>query len=238
MLHLIMANGINFRQVTSVVGRTVLGEKLSYPIAVPNPWMVLPHLSHVLLVMFFLDASVRCWRRGERRQALTFGTGTILFGTIILFFALSVLWGLVPIPIIGSFAVLFIVAPVLYELNYDMHHAAMLTEKLEERDARLTETLEQLQLSASAGNVGLWTRKIGEETFGSMKKPERFGALRAENNLRGKISFSRFMRMTVHCSLLSFGNWKKEKTNFSWNIELCRRLLMFDGFIRAAKWRR
>ena len=165
VLHLIMANGINFRQVTSVVGRTVLGETLSYPIAVPNPWMVLPHLSHVLLIIFFLDASVRCWRRGERRQALTFGTGTILFGTTILFFALSVLWGLVPVPIMASFAVLFIVAAVLYELNYDMHRAAMLTEKLEERETRLTETLDQLQLSAAAANVGLWTRKIGEETI-------------------------------------------------------------------------
>jgi len=165
LLHLIMANGINFRQVTSIVSRTVLGEPLAYPIAVRNPWMVLPHLSHVLLIMFFLDASIRCWRRGERRQSITFGTGTILFGSTLLFFALSVLWGLVPIPIMASFAVLFIVAPVLYELNFDMHRAAMLTETLEERDTRLTETLEQLQLSASAGNVGLWTRKIGEETI-------------------------------------------------------------------------
>jgi len=165
ILHLIMANGINFRQITSVVGRPVLGETLSYPIAVPNPWMVLPHLSHVVLIIFFLDASVRCWRRGERRQALTFGTATILFGTTVLFFALSVLWGLVSVPIMASFSVLFIVAAVLYELNYDMHRAAMLTEKLEERDARLTETLEQLQLSAAAANVGLWTRRIGEETI-------------------------------------------------------------------------
>src|SRR6185436_11646231 len=110
ILHPLMANGINFRQVTGVVGRTVLGETLSYPIAVPNPWMVLPHLSHILLIMFFLDASVRAWRRGERRQALTFGTGTILFGTTVLFFALSVLWGLIAVPIMASFAVLFIVA--------------------------------------------------------------------------------------------------------------------------------
>ena len=164
-LHLIMANGINFRQVTSVVGRTVLGETLAYPIAVPNPWMALPHLSHILLIIFFLDASVRCWRRGERRRALTFGTATILFGTTILFFSLSVLWGLIPVPIMGSFAVLFIVAAVLYELNYDMHRAAMLTEKLGERDTRLTETLDQLQLAAAAANVGLWTRKIGEDTI-------------------------------------------------------------------------
>jgi signal transduction histidine kinase len=153
ILHLIMANGINFRQVTSVVGRTVLGETLSYPIAVPNPWMVLPHLSHVLLIIFFLDASVRCWRRGERRQALTFGTGTILFGMTILLFALSVLWGFVPVPIASTFAVLFIIVPMLYELNYDMQRAAMLTEKLEEREIRLTETVDQLQLSAEAATL-------------------------------------------------------------------------------------
>ncbi|HEX3085748.1 MAG TPA: PAS domain-containing protein [Pyrinomonadaceae bacterium] len=185
LLQLIMANGINFRQVTSVVGRTVLGETLSYPIAVPNPWMVLPHISHVLLIVFFLDASVRCWRHGERRQAITFGTATILFGTTVLGFSLSVLWGLVPVPIMGSFAVLFIVAAVLYELNYELHHAAMLTEKLAERDARLTETLEQLQLSAAAANVGMWTRKVGEETIWvSEKAGEIWGHPSGEQFLR------------------------------------------------------
>jgi len=165
ILHLILANGINFRRVTAVVGRTVLGETLSYPITVPNPWMVLPHLSHVLLVIFFLDACVRCWRLGERRQALTFGIGTILFGTTILLFALSVLWGLATVPIMASFSVLFIVGAVLYELNYDMQRAAMLTEKLEERDASLTETLEQLQLAAAAANVGMWSRPINGTTL-------------------------------------------------------------------------
>jgi PAS domain S-box-containing protein len=165
VLHLTMANGINFRRVTSVVGRNLLGETLSYPIGVPNPWMVIPHFAHVLLIVFFLDASVRCWRRGERRQAITFGAGTILFGTMVLGFSLSVLWGMVSIPIIASFAVLFIIAPMLYEMNYDMHHAAMLSEKLEEREARLADSLEQLQLSAAAANVGMWTRKIGEDTI-------------------------------------------------------------------------
>jgi PAS domain S-box-containing protein len=164
-LHLIMANGINFRAVTGVVGRNVLGETLSYPIAVPNPWMVLPHFSHVLLIGFFLDASVRCWRHGERRQAVTFGAGTILFGTTVLGFALSVLWGIVPIPIMSTFAVLFIIAPMLYEMNYDMHRAAMLTEKLAEHDAQLTESLDQLQLSAAAANVGMWSRPVSGKTL-------------------------------------------------------------------------
>jgi PAS domain S-box-containing protein len=165
ILHLAMTNGIHFRQITAVGRATVLGETLSYPIAVPNPWMVLPHLCHVVMIIFFLDASVRCWRRGERRQALSFGTGTILFATTVSTFAISVLWGLAPVPIAATFTVLFIVAAMLYELNYDMHRAAMLAEKLEERDARLTDTLEQLQLAAAAANVGMWTRKIGEETI-------------------------------------------------------------------------
>ena len=153
LLHFSMAKGIHFRQITSVGSRTVLGETLSYPIAVPNPWMALPHFCNLLLVIFFLDASIRCWQRGERRQALVFGTGTILFGTITVFFAPVVLWGLFPFPIMTSFTVLFIIAAMLVELNYDMHRTAMLAEKLEERETRLTETLEQLQLSAAATNL-------------------------------------------------------------------------------------
>ena len=71
---------------------------------------------------------------------------------------------------------------------------------------------------------------------GSAKKPVTSWVFPAENNLRGTTSISKFIRKTVHYSLLLFGNWKKEKTNFSSNIELCRRLVIFDGFIRAAKW--
>ncbi|HEY0459609.1 MAG TPA: PAS domain-containing protein [Pyrinomonadaceae bacterium] len=163
VLHLIMPNGINFREITSVGHITVLGEALSYPIAVPNPWMMLPHLSHVLLIIFCVDASIRAWRRGERRKAWFFGSGVILYRTIVSIGTVSILWGLVQLPFLVSFPIIFVIAAMLYELNFEMHSAAMLTEKLEERDARLTETLNQLQLSAAAANVGLWTRKIGEE---------------------------------------------------------------------------
>jgi PAS domain S-box-containing protein len=228
VLHLIMANGINFRQVTSVVGRTVLGETLSYPIAVPNPWMALPHLSHVLLIVFFLDASVRCWRRGERRQALTFGTGTMLFGTTVLLFSLSVLWGLVPIPIVSSFAVLFIIIPIFYELNLDMHRAAMLTEKLEEREAGLTDTLDHLQLSAEAGNVGMWTRIIGEETFWvSEKAREIWGSPSREKFTREDL-FQNIHPADRELFLTTARELKEGKNEFQFEY----RILTKDGNIR------
>ncbi len=227
-LHLVMANGIHFRQITSVGQRTILGEALSYPIAVSNPWMLLPHLSHVLLVIFFLDSSVRCWRRGEHRRAVVFGTGTILFGMVTLIVPTSVLWGLIPIPIFGSFAVAFIVLAMLYDLNYDMHRAAMLGEELEERDARLTETLDQLQLAASAGNVGMWTRSTdGEIIWTSEKAAEIWGFSSGErftqNDLVQKVHPGDLERVVTCLQELASG--KKD-----YQIEF--RIVAADGNIR------
>ena len=162
VVHLILSNGINFREITSVGRVNVFGEALSYPIAVPNGWMILPHLSHILLLVFCIDASIRTWQRGERRRALVFGTGVVLSRAIASIVSIGVLWGSLHLPFFASFSIIFVIAATLYELNYDMHRAAMLAEKLEERDARLTETLDQLQLSAAAANVGFWTRKVGE----------------------------------------------------------------------------
>src|SRR5215203_5632229 len=88
VLHFVMPNGANFREVNAVGKVVILGESLAYPIAVPNPWMLIPHFSHLVLVIFFLDASFRCWRRGERREAMVFGTGTLLFAATLLFFSL------------------------------------------------------------------------------------------------------------------------------------------------------
>lgn len=185
LLHLIMAKGIHFRQITSVGSRTVLGETLSYPIGVPNPWTVLPQFCNVILVIFFLDTCIRCWRRGERRQALVFGTGTLLFGTVTVFAASLILWGLLPFPLMNTFTVLFIIGAMLVELNYELHSAAMLSEKLAEREVRLTDTLEQLELSAAAANVGFWTRRIGEEMIWvNEKASEIWGTPRGERFTR------------------------------------------------------
>jgi hypothetical protein len=80
------------------------------------------------------------------------------------------------------------VAAVLYELNYDMHRGAMLAEKLEERDAQLTDTLDQLQLSAAAANVGFWTRKIGEETIWVNEKAGEIWGSPSERIYAGRFS--------------------------------------------------
>jgi PAS domain S-box-containing protein len=163
IIHLIIPGGINFREVKAVGHVTVLGETVGYPIAVPNRWMLLAHISHAVLVIFCLDASVREWRSGERRKALVFGTGVLLFGMTILVCSVAVLWGFIAFPILVSFSILFVIAAMVYELDHEMQSSAKLSKKLLERETTLTETVKQLNLSASAANVGMWTRKIGED---------------------------------------------------------------------------
>jgi PAS domain S-box-containing protein len=228
VLHLTMANGLHFLQVTSVGHRTVLNEMLSYPIGIPNPWMALSHFGHVLMIIFFLDASIRCWRRGERRQALTFGVGTILFGITIVGFAPLIFWGLLPAPIMSSFTILLIIAPMLYELNYDMQRAAMLTEKLEERDARLTDTLEQLQVSTAAANVGMWTREIGGgNVWFSEKAGEIFGYSSGEPFTREDV----FQRIHPD-DRKSFSALVRELEDGKGEFQHDFRLLLKDGNVR------
>ncbi|HEY0460430.1 MAG TPA: PAS domain-containing protein, partial [Pyrinomonadaceae bacterium] len=149
---------------------TLFGESVGYPIAVPNPWMLLAQLSHLMLLIFCLDASVRAWRRGERRKALVFGSGVVLYGSTILFFSVGILWGLIALPVVISFSVLFVVAGMVYELNYDMQSAAILSKRLVERETTLSETLKHLNLSAAAANVGMWTRKVGDDVIWISKK--------------------------------------------------------------------
>jgi PAS domain S-box-containing protein len=228
ILHLIMPNGLLFREVTAVGRRTVLGETLSYPISVPNPWMALSHFCHIVLISFFLDASVRSWRRGNRREALVFGTCTILFGTSILLISPLVLWGLVPFPIMASFSVLFVIAAMLYELNYDMHRAAMLTETLEKHKTRLTETLDQLTLSAAAAKVGLWTRKVGEERIWFGEKAAEVWGFPSGQQVKQEDIFQyvhpadRELYMTT---ILELEEWKNE-------YQMEYRFLSMDGTTR------
>ena len=58
----VFPSGINFSEVTAIGRMSFLGETLSYPIGVQNPWMILSQAAHVILVIMCIDASIRTWR--------------------------------------------------------------------------------------------------------------------------------------------------------------------------------
>ena len=160
---LVYPNSINFTEISALGKTTVFGEALAYPIGIPNPLVVIPQLGMMLLIVYALDSSVRLWFRGDRRKSFIFGSCSVGCAIWILIVGLGSQWGLFPVPVIISPLLLLLAVPMLYELNYEMQHSAMLTGKLLHRERELGEALNWMNLSADTGNLGMWTRKAGDE---------------------------------------------------------------------------
>ena len=154
---------MNFTEISSLGHATVFGETLSYPIGTSSPLAVIPQAGLMLLIVYAFDSSSRLWRRGDRRKAFIFGSVSIAYAAWILIVALGSQWGMFAMPVVISPSLLILAAPMLYELNYEMQHSAKLTVKLLQRERELGEALNWMNLSADTGNLGMWTRKAGEE---------------------------------------------------------------------------
>ena len=140
--------GINFKTITDIRHFSWAGEMVSVPVGVPNPWGLLSQVSLLLLLVFFVDAAISVWRRGDRRRALLVG-GSMIFGAILAWHVPLVIWGVVEVPFFLGFTYTAIVAAMAYELSSDMARAARLTHQLEISEKRFN-------LAADSANLGMW----------------------------------------------------------------------------------
>ena len=69
ILNFVFSPNINYRKITALRHMPFLGESVSVPVGVPNPWVLVGQFSLLLLVIFVVDAAIAVWRRGNRRQA-------------------------------------------------------------------------------------------------------------------------------------------------------------------------
>jgi two-component system, LuxR family, sensor kinase FixL len=155
ILNFIFTPNLNFRHITSLRQFSWGGEVISVPIGVANPWGLLSSVSLLLLLIFFIDATITVWRRGDWRRALVVG-GSMIFGAILAWHVPLVIWGIIDIPFFLCFAYSGIVAAMAYELSYDLLRAAQLARQLQAREADLRETEERMELAASAAELGMW----------------------------------------------------------------------------------
>ena len=73
---------LNFREITGLRHFDFLGETISMPEGVFNPWTRLGEVSALLLLAFVVDASITLWRRRSavgRRRAVVVGGSITLF---------------------------------------------------------------------------------------------------------------------------------------------------------------
>jgi PAS domain S-box-containing protein len=155
IVNFILTPNINFRPITSIRHFSWWGEIVSVPIGVANPWGLLSNVSLLLLLIFFVDATITVWRRGDQRRALVVG-GSMILGTIVAWHVPLVIWGVIDVPFFLSFAYLGIVLAMGSELSDDMFQAAQLAHKLERSE-------QKLNLAADSANLGLWEWDIEKD---------------------------------------------------------------------------
>jgi signal transduction histidine kinase len=147
ILNFIFTSSINYRQITGLRQFPWGGEIISVPIGVANPWGLLSSVSLLLLLIFFVDAAITVWRRGDRRRALVV-VGSMILGAILAWHVPLVIWGIIDIPFFLCFAYSGIVVAMGYELSNDIARAAQLAPKLKASQAALRKSEQDMEVAA------------------------------------------------------------------------------------------
>jgi PAS domain S-box-containing protein len=156
ILNFIFPVSINFGTITGIRHLSLWGgEIVSLPIGAPNPWGLLSNVSLLLVIAFFVDATISVWRRGERQRALIVG-GSMIFGVILMWHVPLVIWGIIQVPFFLSFSYAGAVVAMGYELSNDMARAARLARELEASEKKLN-------LAAESADLGLWEWDLNED---------------------------------------------------------------------------
>src|SRR5438045_2727181 len=122
VLNFMFPLSINFRAITDIRHFSWAGEIVSVPVGSANPWGLLSSFSLLLLLIFFVDATITVWRRDDRRRALLVG-GSMIFGAILAWHVPLVIWGVIEVPFFLGFAYTAVVAAMGYELSNDIIRA-------------------------------------------------------------------------------------------------------------------
>jgi PAS domain S-box-containing protein len=155
ILNFILIPNLSYREITSL--RPVWwwgGETVSVPVGVTNPWILVAQFSSLLLIVFFIDATITVWRRDKRKRGL--GVVLSLFSLIAVGQALLVVWGIVQVPFLACFAILGLLAAMAYELSSDIFRAGQLARELEISEKRFN-------LAADSAHLRVWEWDLEED---------------------------------------------------------------------------
>jgi len=191
ILNFIFTPNINFREITGVRHLHWWGgEIVSFPAGVANPWTATGHLSSLLLLAFFVDATIAVWRRGDRRRALTVGGSAIFFIALAAGLSSLVIWGVLRAPFFVSFPYLGLIAAMGYELSEELLRAAQLAKQFQASEAALRESEARMSLAAQAANLVMWGWDISRnEMWMTDKGREWFGLART-----GPLDLTQFLK--------------------------------------------
>ena len=146
---------INFISPHSLVYREILalkrialpwGERFTIVEAAMNPWRLLAELTSLLILVYLVDASLRLWRKGDRRRSLVIGGSTVFFMVLAGVHTPLVDAGIIPMPYIVSFAFLAIIIAMSVELSRDVLRASILSHEVASNERRWRSLVDSVKL--------------------------------------------------------------------------------------------
>lgn len=156
-INLVSTPAIQFREITTLVDVTLLGDTVAAAVGPANPLLIVGHVSLLVLIAFVVDATWDLWRRAERRRALTIGGSLIVFVTTGMLTVAATTWAGARLPFVASLFFAPIVVAMAIELGRDLIRAVRLAEALDEASTELRTTEDRLALAADAAQAGLWS---------------------------------------------------------------------------------
>lgn len=138
---------LTFRSMLPLQRVWFLGELVTVPAGVPNPWQLVTQTTVILIMVFVADASVTAWRRGDRRKAVIVGGSVELILLTAFATAAPVVWGVTSAPFVFSLPYMCLVLVMAYALTRDVLRASELARELRDTEAGLRENQAWLQAS-------------------------------------------------------------------------------------------
>src|SRR5215216_1507478 len=163
-----------YQEITAVRQLPWGGETAAIPLGNPSPWSLLNQATLLLLLVFFVDATITVWRRGDRERALIVGGTTSFFGAIVAAQFALVILGIIQVPFFASFAYLGIVVALGYQLCNDAIRAADLASELQVGEERFRRVVE------AAPNAMIMVNQEGQITLANQQAEKTFGYPREE----------------------------------------------------------
>lgn len=155
LLNFAVGENLNYLEITHLRQVLFLGDVVSIPVGTPNPVMLVGQLSLVLLLVFVVDATIELWRCGDRRRALIFGSGIVLFVLLPTVFAVLVVLEIVDWPVMVTIFFAPLVAAMSYDMSRDVARSELLAGELRTSESALHRTEERFRRVVEASPCGM-----------------------------------------------------------------------------------
>ncbi|GMR25105.1 MAG: hypothetical protein BMS9Abin39_0383 [Ignavibacteria bacterium] len=121
------------------------GENFSIPVGSINPWKFIADFASLLILIYIVDASIRLWKKGEKRRAGVVGGSMVFFMMAAGIHTPFVDEGIIKTPYMISFTFLAVLIAIAHELNRDVFRASELSKEVVSNEQRWRSLLENVQ---------------------------------------------------------------------------------------------